>query len=352
MLFKERLLFIGVGQAGGNITDLFEKKGYNTLYINTSSEDLSTLDGDVKKRYKIPSGTGCSKNKEKAKKYLKKNADGMLKHIESNFVNSDIVFFVFSAGGGTGAGLSPALLDALSQMNPDKKYGAIMVMPSKKESTICLKNAVGTYADVTAIQESKSLFVLHNEKGDILQINKRFTNLFNNFIVSASNADRRGNIDGDEMETLLTSKGASVIVSLHEDEEGCLTLENEVYPEFTYGCGAIGLSVKSDCEKVQELLEDTMGIPDVYFNGYNDTHNIAIVTEMNYADEMIGEFQEVIKERKEGKKSGRSGGAVVIKNIFEDEQPSVESKNKSANHVVTQKAKKNISTKDLLSKWS
>lgn len=35
--------FVCIGQAAGNIGLLFEEKGYNVLYINTSLEDLALL---------------------------------------------------------------------------------------------------------------------------------------------------------------------------------------------------------------------------------------------------------------------------------------------------------------------
>ena len=41
---KNKIAFVAVGQAGGNIGQLFEQKGYNVLYINTSQEDLDTLE--------------------------------------------------------------------------------------------------------------------------------------------------------------------------------------------------------------------------------------------------------------------------------------------------------------------
>lgn len=40
---KNKIGFIAVGQAGGNIGQQFEKRGYPVLYINTSQEDLDTL---------------------------------------------------------------------------------------------------------------------------------------------------------------------------------------------------------------------------------------------------------------------------------------------------------------------
>lgn len=41
---KDKIAFIAVGQAGGNIGQLFESMGYTVLYINTSREDLETLE--------------------------------------------------------------------------------------------------------------------------------------------------------------------------------------------------------------------------------------------------------------------------------------------------------------------
>ena len=41
---KKKISFIAVGQAGGNIGQLFEEKGFPVLYVNTSQEDLDTLE--------------------------------------------------------------------------------------------------------------------------------------------------------------------------------------------------------------------------------------------------------------------------------------------------------------------
>ena len=41
---KKKISFVAVGQAGGNIGQLFEEKGFAVLYVNTSLEDLDTLE--------------------------------------------------------------------------------------------------------------------------------------------------------------------------------------------------------------------------------------------------------------------------------------------------------------------
>ena len=42
---KNEIGFVCIGQAGGNIGNLFDELGFNVLYINTSQEDLDTLKG-------------------------------------------------------------------------------------------------------------------------------------------------------------------------------------------------------------------------------------------------------------------------------------------------------------------
>ena len=66
---KNKIAFVAVGQAGGNIGQLFEQKGYNVLYINTSQEDLDTLE-KAKFKYHIPNGEGCNKDRRKAKQLV------------------------------------------------------------------------------------------------------------------------------------------------------------------------------------------------------------------------------------------------------------------------------------------
>lgn len=62
---KNRFSFVALGQGGGNIGYLLEKRGYPVLYINTSQEDLDTLE-NAKFKYHIPEGEGCHKNRHKA----------------------------------------------------------------------------------------------------------------------------------------------------------------------------------------------------------------------------------------------------------------------------------------------
>ena len=66
---KKKIAFIAIGQAGGNIGQLFEERGFSVLYLNTSEEDLSTLSG-AKYKYHITGGEGCNKDRKKAKQLV------------------------------------------------------------------------------------------------------------------------------------------------------------------------------------------------------------------------------------------------------------------------------------------
>ena len=110
---KETVGFIAVGQGGGNIGYLFEQKGHSVIYINTSKEDLDTLD-NAKHTYHIPGGEGCNKNRKKAKNLIIQDFDNVLLQVKEK-ITEEIVFIIFSSGGGTGSGAAPMLTDFLIQ---------------------------------------------------------------------------------------------------------------------------------------------------------------------------------------------------------------------------------------------
>ena len=86
---KKKISFIAVGQAGGNIGQLFEGKGFPVLYVNTSQEDLDTLE-KAKYKYHVPGGEGCNKDRHKAKQLIIDDFDNIAGEIESK-VKADLM---------------------------------------------------------------------------------------------------------------------------------------------------------------------------------------------------------------------------------------------------------------------
>ena len=108
---KNKIAFVAVGQAGGNIGQLFEQKGFSVLYINTSQEDLDTLE-KAKFKYHIPNGEGCNKDRRKAKQLVIDDYDQIAAELEAK-IKAELIFVIFASGGGTGSGAGPMLADLM-----------------------------------------------------------------------------------------------------------------------------------------------------------------------------------------------------------------------------------------------
>lgn len=207
---KKEIGFVAIGQAGGNIGKLFEKLGYTVLYINTSEEDLKTLP-DAAHKYHLEGGDGCNKDRTKAKKLLARNLEKVMKEI-SGKVPQKMVFTIFSAGGGTGSGIGPALT-AVLQQEQDKMTGAITILPSETESVKAHVNAWDCVRELADIEEiGASFFIDNNSDRGKMKLNDIFVRLLDDFIsIPEKKTSALGNIDRAEIKEVLSTKGAAVI---------------------------------------------------------------------------------------------------------------------------------------------
>lgn len=207
---KKEIGFVAIGQAGGNIGKLFEKMGYTVLYINTSEEDLKTLP-DAAHKYHLEGGDGCNKDRTKAKKLLARNLEKVMKEI-SGKVPQKLVFTIFSAGGGTGSGIGPALT-AVLQQELDKVMGAITILPSENESVKAHVNAWDCVRELADIEEiGASFFIDNNSDRGKMKLNDIFVKLLDDFIsIPEKKTSALGNIDRAEIKEVLSTKGAAVI---------------------------------------------------------------------------------------------------------------------------------------------
>jgi hypothetical protein len=277
---KERILFIAIGQAGGNIVSLMEQKNYHCLYINTSYDDLQTIQG--RNKYHIPSSYGCSKNRKKAVEYAKDYYNNIIGIIEDKFPQQDIVYFVASLGGGTGSGLIPIISDIISHKNQNKHYGSIVIIPSLNESLQSQINAVEAYNQLTNIKTLKNLLVLDNQKLDKFEINKIFSDQFDRFI-NITIPHTKGIIDKAELETLLLCRGNVIINDNYT---------KNIYTEHKYGCKYIAISLNEDTNI--EDIRNKYGMPRDMFVGYNDESNFVVAAGLSYPKKAIEKLRDNI----------------------------------------------------------
>lgn len=276
---KNSIRFLGIGQAGANVTQMLEKKGYKTYYINLAKQDLDLISSPNK--YHIPNGEGASKNRKKAKKVLSESIEEVLGVIDEQ-ISEKYIFVVYSLGGGTGAGLGTFLSSVIAE-NPDKIVCLVVILPSMNES---LQARINAYEALTEIVEAKnslgSIFILdNNQREDKLSINRSFANLFDSFINVANYSSIRGVIDIAEQKTLLETSGVAAIHRITQGgkDELVSSINNGIYPklEGNKKVKYIGLS-QSDSKEVISVdeLTDIVGEGIDTFTGYGNTEETVL----------------------------------------------------------------------------
>ena len=121
---REQFGVIGLGQAGGNIANLFENKVYNTVYVNTSLEDLNTIKG-VHKLH-IAGADGAAKDRKRVLQLAMESFGDIVQKIE-NIITQEYIIVVYSSSGGTGSGLSTPMLKYLAQIG--KTCIPVVILP-------------------------------------------------------------------------------------------------------------------------------------------------------------------------------------------------------------------------------
>ena len=169
--FQKNIGIIGVGNCGGQVACLAEKKYeslFDSMYLNTSQADLSMISGSG---LKIKIGNddeieGSGKNRTKMKGYLRDDIEKVLSN--QQFVNTiaskKYVFVVVSAAGGTGSGAGPVLLDVLRQAFIDVHFILVAVLPRIHDSLSDQGNGLEFLSELyEGLGESTTYMIYDNE---------------------------------------------------------------------------------------------------------------------------------------------------------------------------------------------
>lgn len=168
---------VGVGQGGSRLAETFWKLGYRRVaVINTAPQDLKPIALPDKHKLLI-GGSGAGKDRKKAQALFEEHREDILDFLKSTFqMGVDRILVCIGAGGGTGAGGGPIVVDICHDLcqtigaetaNTDAKVGAVLALPSKSEGSRVKTNAKET-ADIL-IQHSTEgtlspLVILDNER--------------------------------------------------------------------------------------------------------------------------------------------------------------------------------------------
>nr|WP_302597796.1 hypothetical protein [uncultured Cellulosilyticum sp.] len=297
---KNRIGFIAVGQAGGNIGSALEKNGYNVLFLNTSTEDLDTLT-KVKFKYHIKGGEGCNKNRNKAKELVVEDFEQIANAINQK-IPEDFIYVIFSSGGGTGSGASPMLIDLLGQ-HMEKKVGAITIIPGENEPLKTHINSYECFRELADIEMASTIVLDNNAYKNKLIINQEFVKAFNLMMDMPNHKDVRGNIDKAEIKELIETRGMLTINKVEKTETTVAKLvesfKNNIYApmESDQVIKYIGLLAARSFE-VSELKKEIGNYLDV-FQGYHSEYTLCVLAGLSLPFTRLLEIKEKVKASQE-----------------------------------------------------
>ncbi len=135
---------IGAGAFGNKIAQLAEAHEFPVWYINTSEEDTKGI-FDSKNTGKgtiIGTEGGCGQERSVAIELIKENYKEVINQFPESLLSCDIIFVAGSAGGGTGSGFTPILVDVLRSAIDGIQFGVITTLPSHNEGIRAKKNSI------------------------------------------------------------------------------------------------------------------------------------------------------------------------------------------------------------------
>lgn len=301
---KEEIRFLAVGAAGANVSQMLEKKGFKTYYVNLAKQDLDLINSPNKLH--IKNGEGASKNRDKAKEVLSESIDEVLDVLEQQ-ITEKYVFVVYSLGGGTGSGVGTFLADVIAD-NPDKKVGLVTILPSMRESLQARMNTYEALSEIVALRNKLgAIFILDNNKReDKLSINRSFAGLFESFININAASSIRGVMDIAEQKTLLETSGVAMVHKMANEQSDLLATVNDgIYAtiEPNKKIKYIGLS-QPDMKENKDVVDinsviDVVGQPIDTYMGYGNTETVLYLAGLSFPKTYIDNLKESIKADQE-----------------------------------------------------
>ena len=172
-----KFAIVGVGQGGSRLAQTFWKLGYRRVaVINTAAQDLKPIALPQKNKLLI-GGSGAGKNRKKALAIFEKHREDILDFLKKTFrAGIDRILVCIGAGGGTGAGGGPVVIDVchdlcqslgVEQSADDAKVGAVLALPTKSEGSRVKSNAketAETLIKCCANGTLSPLIILDNER--------------------------------------------------------------------------------------------------------------------------------------------------------------------------------------------
>lgn len=297
-MFKDSILNISFGQGAGNIGQLMEQQGILNLAINTSKQDLDTL--NVKHKYLIKNGQGCGKDRSKSKKLVINDFENILSVI-NNILDSNTaikhIFVGFTMGGGSGSGGGPMLAKLIANEYSNINVCVYAVIPSKNEPFKAQYNACECYRELIKIENLGSMFFLDNNKHENkFIINRYFVDDLMEFLkIPDEDKSSKGNIDIEEMNTILS---CNLMINISVTDENNHKVKPSILVD-TECDGFVKYIALSNAK--QNLLKDiqaSVGYPlDAFYTFNNRKINVIVLAGLSLPSSSMNEIFDLVNQR-------------------------------------------------------
>lgn len=293
-MLKSKVLFVGIGQCGGNVALEFKKKGYTALFVNTSIDDLMTLPVERESIYHIPMTRGCGKNREQAKEYIRGGYERIQNLLLTEYPQFRYVYFCHSVAGGTGGGMTPVLINILARNMPGISFGAISILPYDKESLKVKHNAIMCIKELTKVKLLKNVLLVQNEGKSKEDVNRDIAVIVDRFLTMSS-PDTRGIIDLAEVEMLMNTSGFVQVINV----DNGMGTEESLLATSPMGCTYAAYILKEDTDFIQEEIEGRYGRPLDYFKGYTAAESFVMLFGLkvprNATERLISQYEDGVR---------------------------------------------------------
>lgn len=326
MLLKERIACVGIGQCGSNYVSELEKLEFYPYYINTSLEDLDTIETDKKNKYHIKATKGMAKNRIMAEQIIHSdsNDERIAFAINDQYAMVDIIYLFYSLSGGTGGTMGNFIAESLKDVFPDKIINVVAIKGKSTEDIGLQANAIESLKHLKRIQEEGIVTQIHlldnDSRDDIFSINKDFALCFDKFI-SFDVITAKGNLDEEEKEKMLMQPGMAVILEFENEDFGnglSDAADTTFYAKWTKNPELHGLILnsKQNLDINIELIKDVLGMPNYTHSSiWDNQSNILFAAGMSFNDLIENQLNKNAIELSKKKKKIEEES---IKNMKED----------------------------------
>lgn len=230
---RKRVAIIGVGNCGGQIAMLAENKYpelFDSVYINTSENDLAMIKSPNGEKYKYKIGKhieGSAKDRSRMKEYLQANLNRILSNEEFRNVMStkQYCYVIASAAGGTGSGASPVLLDILRQLFPDITFVLVVVLPQLSASLLEQGNAVEYLKELYDILGSTTTYMIYDNETtsgmsstqSLVEVNENIVEDLRVLTGIDNHATPYDSIDPADMESIIKTPGRLMVTRVNKN---------------------------------------------------------------------------------------------------------------------------------------